>query len=68
MKTINVSGTVTLTYSVFVEVDDNFDPSNLELLKKEVEDNLQEEHLGWDYDSQRDLFVGDYEECEEEAA
>ena len=64
MKTINVSGTVTLTYSVDIEVEDNFDPSNLELLKKEVEANLQDEHLGWDYDSQRDLFVGDYEEWE----
>ena len=67
MKTINVSGTVTLTYSVDIEVNDDFDPSNLELLKKEVEDNLQDEHLGWDYDSQRDLFVGDYQEWEDVA-
>ena len=67
MKTINVSGTVTLTYSVDIEVNDDFDPSNLELLRQEVEANLQDEHLGWDYDSQRDLFVGDYEECEDVA-
>ena len=67
MKTINVSGTVTLTYSVDIEVEDDFDPSNSILLKQEVEANLQDEHLGWDYDSQRDLFVGDYEECEDVA-
>ena len=67
MKTINVSGTVTLTYSIDIEVEDDFDPSNSILLKQEVEANLQDEHLGWDYDSQRDLFVGDYEECEDVA-
>jgi hypothetical protein len=65
MKTINVSGTVTLTYSVDIEVEDDFDLSNSILLKQEVEANLQDEHLGWDYDSQRDLFVGDYQEWEE---
>ena len=64
MKTINVSGTVTLTYSIDIEVEDDFDPSNSILLKQEVEANLQDEHLGWDYDFKRDLFVGDYQEWE----
>jgi hypothetical protein len=65
MKTINITGSITLTYSIDVDVEDGFDIDNLDSVRSLVERLITEEHLGWDYNSQRDLYIGDVNELEE---
>lgn len=64
MRTINITGSITLTYSIDVDVDLDFDIENLEAVRNLVDRQITEEHLGWDYTSERDLYIGDVNELE----
>jgi len=66
MKTINITGSITLTYSIDVDVDLGFDIENRERVRGLVDRLITEEHLGWDYNSNRDLYIGDVNELETE--
>lgn len=64
MKTINITGSITLTYSIDVDVDVGFDIDDEQAVRNLVDRLITEEHLGWDYTSERDLYIGDVNELE----
>ena len=62
MKTITIYGAINLAFAnLEIEVNDDFDISDLKGVREKVMENIDESYLGWDINVDRDLFIGDVE-------
>ena len=62
MKTITICGAINLAFgNLEIEVNDDFDISDLKGVREIVMENIGESCLGWDINVDRDLFIGDVE-------
>lgn len=67
MKKITIHGAINLAFAnLEIEVNDDFDISDLKEVREKVMENIDESYLGWDVNVERDLFIGDVEFVDDE--
>ena len=67
MKKITIHGAINLAFAnLEIEVNNDFDISDLKEVREKVMENIDESYLGWDVNVDRDLFIGDVEFVDDE--